>query len=230
MSEDEEPNLELILGREIEEEEYNGNFTLAKSTRKLHIYIDQYEKYIELSSISRTSIDKLKLLDVTPSSEWRLDRDQLRVFRRWLAARYERVSFPEELVRRLKPVVNHFKKASKKDGDSIIGIYVRFEPEGELAHDSLEPYAFNIDVVYDSTKVSAAAAAGRIAKSLQEKFVSEYKSLHAITGDQWANIELESSMARSDIDFTLKEALSSYVFRLDDVSLKMGSHGTIPPQ
>jgi hypothetical protein len=35
---------------------------------------------------------------------------------------------------------------------------------------------------------------------------------------------------RSDIDFTLQEALSSYVFRLDDVSLKIGDQGKIPAQ
>jgi len=229
-SEDEEPRLELILGREMEKEEFDGNLALAKSTRRLHLEIAQHDKYIELSSVTRTSVDKTDLLEVVPSQELTLSTDQRRVFRRWLAARYERVSLPDELVRRLKPVVDQFRKASKKDGATVVGIYIQFEPDQELERDSLEPYSFKISIVYDSAKVGAAAAAERIAKSLEAKFVSEFKVVDTITGNHWNNIELESCSVRADIEFTLQEALSSYVFRLDDVSLKLGEVGQIPPQ
>jgi hypothetical protein len=228
--EDEEPQLELIIGREIEKEEFDGNLALAKSTRRLHLEIEQHGKYIELSSITKGSIDKTALMGMVPSQDVSLNTDQRRVFRRWLAARYERVSFPDELVRRLRPVIDHFKKVSKNNGANVIGIYIQFEPDQELERDSVEPYSFKIFVVYDSSKTDAPIAAERMAKSLEAKFISEFKLLDTISGNHWHDIELEVCAMRSDIDFTLQEALSSYVFRLDDVSLKIGDQGKIPAQ
>jgi hypothetical protein len=156
--EDEEPQLELIIGREIEKEEFDGNLALAKSTRRLHLEIEQHGKYIELSSITKGSIDKTALMGMVPSQDVSLNTDQRRVFRRWLAARYERVSFPDELVRRLRPVIDHFKKVSKNNGANVIGIYIQFEPDQELERDSVEPYSFKIFVVYDSSMTDAPRA------------------------------------------------------------------------
>lgn len=228
--EDDEPQLELIIGREIEQEEFDGNLTLAKSTRRLHLAIEQHGKYVELSSINKASIDKTALLGTVPAQELSINTDQRRVFRRWLAARYERVSFPDELVRRLRPVADQFKKASKNDGTNVVGIYIEFEPDEELKRDSVEPYSFKVSVVYDSSKAGASIAAERIAKNIETKFVSEFRIMDTITGVHWNNIELESCSVRSDVDFTLHEALSSYVFRLDDISLKLGEAGQIPLQ
>ena len=228
--EDEEPQLELIIGKEIEKDEFDGNFTLAKSTRRLHLEIEQHGTYIELSSINKANVDKTVLLGRVPSPNLTINTDQRRVFRRWLAARYERVSFPDQLVRRLKPVADQFKKASKKDGANVIGIYIEFEPDEELKSESLEPYSFKISVVFDSSKAGASDAAKRIAKSIEAKFISEFRIVDTITGLHWNNIELESCSVRSDVDFTLQEALSSYVFRLDDISLKLGEDGQIPLQ
>jgi len=85
--EDEEPQLELIVGREIEKEEFDGNLTLAKSTRRLHLEIGQHGKYIELSSITKVSVDKTALLGTVPTQDLSINTDQRRIFRRWLAAR-----------------------------------------------------------------------------------------------------------------------------------------------
>ena len=228
--EEDEPKLELIIGRQIAKEAYDGSLTHAKSTRKLHLEIAQQGIYIELSSATRTSVEKESLRGLSPSETWFLDVDQRRIFRRWLAARYDRVSFPDELAKRLKPVANHFKRVTKNDGAAIIGFYIQFEPDAELKSEDSQPYSFRITVVYDSSKVGALEAAQRIAGSLQEKFEKEFKTLETVSGTNWANIDLESCVAMSDFNFTLQDALSSYVYRLDDASLKLGEQGLIPPQ
>ncbi len=224
-SENVEPRLEIVLGREITKDELDGTLTLAKSTRKLHIEVTQHNKYIELSSTTKTSVDKLYLLRVEPLQDWKLNTEQRRIFRRWLGLRYDRVAFPEELVKRLKPIADDFKKVSKNDGATIIGIYIQFEPEHELESASTEPYAIKISVVYDSFRTDGKAAASRIASKLKARFQEVFN----LNGHYWQSVELESCTVRSDIDFTLQEALSSYVLRLDELSLRVGAQGKMPP-
>jgi len=224
--EESEPLLEVMIGTEIGKAD--GNFSYAKSTRKLHLKLSGCDKSIELIARTRASIPKSAVADIEPAGGWTITDEEKRILRRWLGARYDRPSFPNELVHRIRPVQSTFREAAKADGADIIGIFVDFEPKYELPHDGAEPYEFIIEVVYPSTKPEADAAAARIAECLRRRFEEIYKIMETDAGLQWTGIELTRCSVTTDITFTYDDALSFYVYRLDEFSLRDSPQGELP--
>ena len=223
--EGDEPLLEVMIGAEIPE--LNGNLTFAKSTRILHLGLSGCNKQIEIHSSTRAIISKSVLSDISPALEFTISDQEKRTLARWLAARYDRAAFPDELIRRLEKVRKPFREAAKKHGAQIIGIYVDFSPREELSPESIEPYELFIIVVYPSRTPGAAIPAKAIADKLRLKFEEKYKTVAREAEREWNEIELSQCEIASDIEFTLQDAMSYSIYRLDDLSLRDDPQGEL---
>ena len=82
----------------------DGNFTHAKSARRLHLpyKISGETTWWELSAPSKTSISKEALADHAPNADALLDGKTKAILRKWLGSRYNRGSFADEFVDRLE--------------------------------------------------------------------------------------------------------------------------------
>ena len=137
--------------------------------------------------------------------------------------RYSRPAFPDELVERLRIVNDDFRKAARKHGDAAIGVFVDFEPSGEI-NNTEEPYEIGISVVFDGTKKDAAATSRRLRDALNSLFEKAYRQ----ASGQWKGIELVRCEAMPDTEFTYFEAMRSHPYRLDDLSLRRTPHEPVP--
>src|SRR5215469_2998547 len=100
-SPEKEPNVEVIIGQEIES--LNGNFTHAKTARVLHLsfFAESGRRGVELRAARKTVIAKSDLVAFQPRRDLSLDPQGHSILQRWLAARYRRAAFPDAFERRL---------------------------------------------------------------------------------------------------------------------------------
>jgi hypothetical protein len=209
----EEPFVELMLGCPIES--LQSGCTHAQSTFKLHIeYLREGLAYpLEFVAINKASIRKTELAGVEPDPQLSLPEAGRDTFQAWLAARYRRAAFPDSLIGRLKPVRDKISRLGKKNPRAIIGIWMSFEPQGELSDDI--PYELWISVVY-STRVSGAdIVASEAAESLRREFEGRF-----LVHGAWQGIDLRRCTALSDTEFTLRDLQQTHQWRLEYISLR----------
>ena len=217
---DREPKAEIVIGAVIKK--LDGNFTHAKSTRKLHIRLSMCDKLIELSIGTKVSVLKDELSRFSPDKAWSLTQQEKRTLARWLGSRYDRASFPTSIVNRLARVKKNFHAVSQLHGRSAVGIFVDFDPRDELTTD--EPYTFEITVVFDETEPGARESCTTLSDALRNMFTDAFRR----PDGTWDGIELQKSEAVPDTEFTYREAQSTYLYRLDDISLNADPQGALP--
>src|SRR5208337_1509515 len=102
-----EPWIEVIVGTRIAQA--NGNYTHAKTARRLHLYFEEggKETIVDLQAGGKTQVKKERLTEHSPDENFRLDGKQNAILQTWLAARYRRAAFPDEFERRLKAARLH---------------------------------------------------------------------------------------------------------------------------
>lgn len=213
-----EPFLELMLGRYLDGEPA-GNFTRGKSTRILHLPISSVGKNIELNAaISKRSIRKDWLLKFSPDANITLTDAEKRTLSHWLALRYERPAFPDELVRRLQQgnASDIFATACKKTGEEIQGVYITYDPRGELTDKEL--YCLSVRVVWNSEIDGAEGVAKSIADKIKKKFEKVFNYANGPT-QEWLGIELDICEAVEDLDFTLRDVRTHEAWKNDEISL-----------
>jgi hypothetical protein len=213
--------VEIILGSQVER--LDGNNTHGKNPRKLHLELSQCGKLVELVISPKATVEKRALLSHDPDSTWALSREEKRILGRWLAARYNRAAFPNELVERLRVVEDDFRKAARNHADKVIGIFLDFEPDGEIL-DKDEPCAVSISVVHEGGKKDAAASSSKLCDVLSSIFAKAYRQ----TRGNWREIELVRCEPIADTEFTYFEALSIPAYKLDDLSLRRTPHEPLP--
>lgn len=216
-----EPSAEVVIGSIIRK--LDGTFTHAKSTRKLHLTLSECGKLIELEIVTKLSVSKEALGRFAPDSAWSMTREEKRILARWLSSRYDRAAFPTALVERLKKIRKPFHAEAQEHGQAAVGIFVDFDPKDELADDN-EPYTLEISVVFDETIARAREVCTRLAEALHVVFANAFRRPDGI----WDGIELRKCEAVSDTEFTYHEAQSTYVYRLDDLSLNAATPGSLP--
>ncbi len=225
---DAEPMVELIVGRYIEAAV--GSFTNCKNLRRLHLDCTggSTPRTVELQVGDRTTVPKSatagpSLGDYSPRRDVTLTYRERRILQRWLAARYERASFPDEFDRRLKDetgVAERISAALKDSGSDILAIFFDVDSGEEIARvGKEEAYELAITLVYSTTvdprkaEQSAKDAAARI----KDIFIRRCRSKD--DGD-WHWIELTDVAVISDEALTY--AQSQYLVRwyADHISLR----------
>lgn len=213
--------VEIIVGSQVEK--LDGNNTHGKNPRKLHLELSQCGKLVELVISPKATVEKRALLSHDPDSTWTLSREEKTILGRWLAARYNRAALPNELVERLRIVYDDFRKAARSHADKVIGIFLDFEPDGEI-HNKDEPYAVSISVVYEGGKKDAAASSSRLCDVLSSIFAKAYRQARG----HWKEIELVRCESIADTEFTYFEAMRIPQYKLDDLSLRRSPHEPLP--
>jgi DNA-dependent RNA polymerase auxiliary subunit epsilon len=216
-SSESEPCVEIVVGKEIMNSQFNGNFTNGKNARKLHLPIEGSDMpYIELEVLNKASIQKADLLGHTPS-DVHLSKSGKVIFQRWLASRYRRSAFPDEFEQRLAThkLDRKIADAGKKLGSNIAAIY--FDIVNEEARPN-KIYLLDVVILYQTT--DDAERARESAESLKDKIQKAFQAkLFNETNQTWKDIELRYVDVISDEALTYRQSQILKPWRLEYISL-----------
>lgn len=111
----------------------------GRDPRRLQLRMDgpAGEFVLEASAHARFFIDRQALLGHSPRMDMRLGDQNTQLLSEWLAKRYARSAFPDELNRRLRPALEDVKQLFRKHGDAISELFLTTVDE-ELSEG--EPY------------------------------------------------------------------------------------------
>ncbi len=214
-----EPFCEVIVGKKIAEQQ--GNFTRAKSVRKLHLNFSAGCRacVIELEAQKRKLLSKTDLSNHRPSNSTILSIDEKTTLQAWLAARYARASFPDEFDRRLtREAGKSYKKIVKvfeKYAEHLRGVYFEVDESERVGSDDV--YPLTIFLVYDvegDDPIRSKEAAEAGANEIQSIFEEEFKE-----DGNWSNIELVECMPVSENAMSLRAARFAKRWHVDHLSL-----------
>lgn len=212
-----EPCIELVVGKLIDEKQVDGNFTNAKTARKLHLPIASANKpFLELEATQKISIDKQALLGHFPSTP-QLSKESKVILQRWLASRYRRSAFPDAFESRLRhhKLDKKIAEAGKKLGSDISVIY--FDIRKNEAENQGN---FLLDIVILYNTSMEADSARRSAETFKDKIKTAFESrLYNENDDSWEGIELGYVDAISDESLSYKQAQNLKAWRLEYISL-----------
>lgn len=147
-----EPYLEVVCAKIIETKD--GNLTLGKNPRKLHIQIEHNEqtKWLEINICHREFLPKTAFDRQEKLAEWSFSDKNKGLIRRWLAARYLAPAYPNEYEARLKINKNNErveKILARVGKDNIDGLFLILDPDQEeLPHD--QPYELELMLMVKS--------------------------------------------------------------------------------
>lgn len=224
-----ESDLEFIVGTLVDAEK--PEYLSAQNPRTLHLRLideDGQPRYLELNH-SRKELTSKKEFDsepTEPDSNLRLEPDDKRVLKQWLAARYGRPSFPDKFQERLASKVREkIKKAAKQHAEHLIGLFFDLDEDRHNELDDGEPYFLKISVVYRAESgPDARNAAEATASRLQEIFDTYFEPPERAT-----DIALEKCVAVPDTHITLADIRRVDQWSLEYISLREGENGDFIP-
>ena len=222
---EDEPIIELLLGREIEESD--GNYTFGKNPRILHLPFTggTSNLKVEMLATAKITVKKQLLAGHEPCSTARLVEEEREVLQRWLAARYRRSAFPDEFEDRLKStgLRDRLKKIFGKLGHDVVAVYIRVDDGGEHHRtEADDPYTVIIYLVFSVENDEEATR--HVADAAKVKIETAFSDC-CKNGNQWKDIELTECQVVSEAEFTLYEAGKLKRWQTDHISLKMDPLG-----
>lgn len=220
-----EVNVEVIVGSIVAQADpmYIG----ARNPRKLHLrYIapSGNEVCLEISHSDLQVVPKSNFTQIgNPDGGMPLDSGEKRALKQWLAARYGRPAFPNELETRLrkrfgkKTVVDRIAHTIEPDSTHLVGLFFDLGEERTAELTEEEPYFLSIFVVYDASEGGQAAreAAERVATALTKLFHEAYGAPEASK-----EIALEKCDAVADTYLTLADLRKVDQWRVEYISLR----------
>jgi hypothetical protein len=213
-----EPDVELIAGQCRDELKYG--FAKGQSPRTLHLEFEQdgKKKVLELGALNKVFVDKKTLIGAEPDPGAIFTEKHVNnTLQAWLAARYKRAAFPDDLNIRMEPIK---KKLSSADPDAIRGTWMLYEPEDNRLPDEV-PYELWVKVVYSTTEEYDARAraeqhANKLRLSFEKKFFKQ---------GIWQSIDLRACDAVADTAFSALDILTYKQWRLEHLSLSQDPPG-----
>ena len=211
---DAEPLVEIMKGQIISAAA--PDYTNAKSpnTLDLEVRFAGGVQTIRLKASRKFSVPKSKLSDFQPDSRFEFDAKALGILQRWLACRYRRSALPDALHSRLAAIRKTLQEIGNKSPHAIVGFYIDYDPDGDIS-DPDERYELWINVVYDHLMPDAKQVAIEAAMKIEARLERKFK-----TDGAWKSIDLRSCQAISDLDFSLYDAQTMKLYRLEHISLK----------
>ena len=216
-----EPNAEVIVGRFVPKLE--GNFAWAKSARTLHLTATASgtEVVIELVATHRALLAKEELAQYLPSKTTTIAPKEIHVLRKWLAARYNRPSFADAFVERMKAQKLDAGLAKKvgQYGAVISNVYFDIDEGKEIDRSDGSPYELAIVLVYapgaepDEAAETAEKAEAAIVSMFEDKCFNN-------AAGTWKSFNLKTCISVSEDDLTITQAKSFVPWRLEYMSLK----------
>jgi hypothetical protein len=220
-SPDKEPEIELIVGRQIEKAD--GNFTHAKTPRVLHIEFATPDggKFVELSATKKVRVAKSDFADNEPRREFQLGPTEQSILQHWLAARYHRAAFPDAFVKRLNEsdASARLTKILKPAGKHIRAVFFDVDDGNEVQrNEPNDSYALRIVLLYTSQPNSLESEA--VALKVRDQIESAFEELFLNKDNSWRDIELLECMVMSDQALTYAQSVLLKQWRLEHLSLR----------
>jgi hypothetical protein len=220
-STDKEPEVELIVGRQIEKAD--GNFTHAKTPRVLHIEFATPDggKFVELSATRKVRVAKSDFAGHEPRREFQLGPTEQSILQRWLGARYRRAAFPDAFEKRLNEsgASTRLTKILKPAGKHICAIFFDVDDGNEVQRiEANDTYALAIVLLYASQPNSRESEA--VALQVGEQIESAFKELFFNENNSWRDIELLECRVMSDEALTYAQSVLLRQWRLEHLSLR----------
>lgn len=226
---DQEPDVELIIGRRLERGQ--GNYYWAKSPRTLHLdaLYNGKTSVIELVATARRAVPKRTLACFTPDESWVIPPEALSALRSWLAVRYNRSAFPDPFVEKLSQtkLADKLNSLMKSDGKDVSAVY--FGLGGGSQHERGDEAAYELTIVLafvpgedpEATQAHMDNLADRIRDAFEKKLFDS-------NTNTWRDIRLKDCMALSEDDMTLSQARRLQQWRLDYLSIRGGEGHAAP--
>ncbi len=226
---DQEPNVEVIVGRRLEEGE--GNYYWSKSPRTLHIdaLFNDLGVVIELVATERYFVKKVDLAQFSPDDSWDIPSQSCSALRAWLAVRYNRSAFPDGFVNLLSQNKLDSKLASllKNEGRHISSVYFNLNESRKSGH--VDEVSYDLVIVLSFLPGEDPEALQGRMDDLAGRITSEFEKKLFDTGtESWKGICLKGCMAISEDDMTLSQARRLQSWRLDYLSVKGGESHAMP--
>lgn len=220
---DQEPNVEVIVGRRLEKGE--GNYYWSKSPRTLHIdaLCNDLEVVIELVATERCFVKKVDLAQFSPDDSWDIPSKSCSALRAWLAVRYNRSAFPDDFVNLLKKnkLGERLVSLLKKDGRDISSVY--FDLGDSKKSGCVAEGGYELQIVLAFLPGEDPEAMQRRMDDLADQIASEFwEKLFDEKTRSWKGICLKGCMAVSEDDMTLSVARRLQSWYLDYLSVKGG--------
>lgn len=220
-----EPEVELIPGRILPEA--NGNFLGGKSPRTLHLRMlrDNTTVVVELLNTAKRTALKTALAQWQPDGAYSLPPREWVTLQGWLASRYRRAAFANNLVARMKATgaETALANALKKHGSLVAAVYFRVEGGPQIERAPGDPYEITIVLMFDpgnDAEASSQAAntlAEQLARTLRAKF------------DGQADMRLRDCIPISEDDVTVRMVKSLSQWRLEYMTHRAAQEQPGPP-
>ncbi|WGG49550.1 hypothetical protein [Rugamonas sp. DEMB1] len=215
-----ESTIEVIVGRAINK--LDGNFTHAKTPRRLHIEFDsEVSCAAEFEATAKVCIQKIGLAQFSPRADARLSPSNYNIFQFWLASRYRRSAFPDEFERRLTKetkLADRIAKTLKPHGALIAGIFFDVDDGLDITHSGPDDtYTLDIYIMhsaepdFEAAKAAAQQASIDIQLAFTEKLLTPTKT--------WQQVELRSCEIVSESVLTYQQFKQLKRWRLEHISL-----------
>lgn len=210
-----EEHVEVIKAQE--QASANGGLCFGENPRLLHLTGKRgdNERVLALHQAQKLVVNKQALFEHEPDDEWCLQPKSRTLLQSWLASRYSRHAFPNELNERLRKGIAKLTQAAKSRHEAVVAVFISFDPNEELPPD--EPYEIELAVVYASSHPEGMTKA----TELVEKFKD------ALTGIEGLEFEEQKVRPWSDTEFTLRDLTRMMHLRLEFLSFRGASIGTL---
>lgn len=220
-SPDKEPDIELIVGRQIEKAD--GNFTHAKTARALHVEFTTPEgpKLVELAATKKIRVAKNDFADHEPRREFQLGATGQSILQRWLGARYRRAAFPDAFEKRLNEsgASARLSKILKPAGKHICAIFFDVDNGEEVQRNEPgDTYGLAVVLLYPSQLNGRESET--VALKVKEQIETAFKDLFFNEHNSWREIELLDCIVMSDEALTYAQSTLLKQWRLEHLSLR----------
>ena len=195
-------------------ERIDGNCEYAKNPRLLHmtLEVDGVARNIQLCAPQKFSLAKSDLAKFVPVSSALSDKTR-QVLQGWLAARYRRHAFPDELVERMRPLSAYLQKQLKNRAHGVLGVWIDYDPRLAIAPE--EPYELWLYLVYTTDSPKNHLQAEELANALNERYSNTLPGLI-----------LSDCKAVSEQGFTLADQRRTVELKLEHLSHRIHPDGS----
>jgi len=210
-----EPYVEWLPLRYVDKPD--GNCQYGRNPRTLHLTLalPGGSQSVELQAPRKCVITKSELAGINPAS-LPMDGKNIQILQGWLAARYRRHAFPDELVERMRPLTGDLAKRLKKQANSVLGIWIDYDPKEALTPD--EPYDLWLYIVYTIDNPDASVTAEKLVTAINHDIAPK------LTG-----LLLADCQAVSEDGFTLADQRRTVEFKLEHLSHRLDPAGPFVP-
>lgn len=211
-----EPFIEFLVANRTEATGKNRGLEWGKHPRRFQFSILQQgrDSLFEIDINDRYRVPRQILLAGLP--ERQLDARLTEAIGRWVAKRYTRAAFPDEFNRRTDAARDKLADLFKKQGDLILSIYIRIEPEDtELVDEDYRIMLYAICQREDWEEAKSRAAATKLVEQIGIKLA------------ECEGILVDECVLVPEHRFSLEDLRETDRWDYDYLTYRGGSTGTV---